>query len=59
MIRFGGIDNVTAEDDGQLRVAMHFDAPEVARAVLFGFTDQMDILEPETLRSPAKHDQAQ
>jgi len=45
MIRFGGIDEVDGE-----RVTMHFDAKEVARAVLLGSADQIDVLEPAELR---------
>lgn len=45
MIRFGGIDDVDGE-----RVMMHFDAKEVARAVLLGVADQIDVLEPPELR---------
>ena len=45
MIRFGGIDEVSAD-----RVRMHFDAEEVAKAVLLGVGDQIEVLEPDSLR---------
>jgi predicted DNA-binding transcriptional regulator YafY len=45
MIRFGGIDEVS--DD---RVRLHFDSEEVAKAVLLGVGDQIEILEPPSLR---------
>jgi len=45
MIRFGGIDEVIGD-----RVSMHFDAEEVARAVLLGVGDQIEVLEPQSLR---------
>jgi predicted DNA-binding transcriptional regulator YafY len=44
-IRFGGIDEVSGD-----RVRMHFDAEEVARVVLLGVGDQIEILEPPSLR---------
>ena len=45
MIRFGAIDEVS--DDC---VRLHFDAEEVAKAVLLGVGDQIEVVEPETLR---------
>ena len=45
MIRFGGIDEVSAD-----RVRMHFDAEEVAKTVLLGVGDQIEVLEPDSLR---------
>jgi predicted DNA-binding transcriptional regulator YafY len=45
MIRFGGIDAISGD-----RVHLHFDAEEVARAVLLGMGDQIEILEPQSLR---------
>ncbi len=49
LIRFGGIDNVS-EDGDAVRVAMHFDAEEVASAVLLGVGDQIEVIEPVALR---------
>jgi predicted DNA-binding transcriptional regulator YafY len=49
MIRFGGIDNVT-EEAGLARISMHFDTEEVARAVLLGFGDRVEVLAPPSLR---------
>jgi len=45
MIRFGAIDDIS--DD---RVRLHFDSEEVARAVLLGMADQVEVLEPTALR---------
>jgi predicted DNA-binding transcriptional regulator YafY len=45
MIRFGGIDEVSKD-----RVGLHFDSEEVAKAVLLGVGDQIEILEPQSLR---------
>jgi len=45
LMRFGAIDEVDGE-----RVRMHFDAEEVARAVLLGVGDQIEIVEPQSLR---------
>ncbi|HEY8181072.1 MAG TPA: WYL domain-containing protein, partial [Thermoanaerobaculia bacterium] len=45
MMRYGGIDEV----DGD-RVRLHFDAEEVAKTVLLGVGDQIEILEPQSLR---------
>jgi len=45
MIRFGAIDEVSGE-----KVRMHFDSEEVARSVLLGMGDQIEVLEPATLR---------
>ena len=45
MIRFGAIDAV----DGD-RVMLHFDAEEVARTVLLGVGDQVEVIEPQSLR---------
>jgi predicted DNA-binding transcriptional regulator YafY len=45
MIRYGGIDAV----EGDI-VHLHFDAPEVARTVLLGLADQVEILAPDSLR---------
>ena len=45
MIRFGGIDAI----DGD-RVRLHFDAEEVARTVLLGMADQVEVIEPQSLR---------
>ena len=45
MMRYGAIDEVAGDV-----VHMHFDAPEVARTVLLGVGDQVEILEPESLR---------
>lgn len=50
MIRFGGIDSVEPDGDGLVRLSMHFDAEEVARVVLLGVGDQVEILEPHSLR---------
>ncbi|HUP47461.1 MAG TPA: WYL domain-containing protein [Thermoanaerobaculia bacterium] len=50
MIRFGAIDRVSEEAGGQVRVDMHFDAVEVARAVLLGQGEAVEILEPSSLR---------
>ncbi|HYS56083.1 MAG TPA: WYL domain-containing protein [Thermoanaerobaculia bacterium] len=45
MIRFGAIDEVAGD------VAhLHFDAEEVARAVLLGVGDQVEVIEPQSLR---------
>jgi predicted DNA-binding transcriptional regulator YafY len=45
MMRYGGIDEVVGD-----RVRMHFDAEEVAKTVLLGVGDQIEILEPRSLR---------
>ncbi len=45
MMRYGGIDAI----DGDV-VRLHFDAAEVAKTVLLGLGDQVEILEPESLR---------
>jgi len=45
MIRFGAIDEVSADC-----VRMHFDAEEVAKTVLLGLGDQIEVLEPASLR---------
>jgi predicted DNA-binding transcriptional regulator YafY len=45
MMRYGAIDEVAGDV-----VHMHFDAQEVARSVLLGVGDQVEILEPESLR---------
>jgi predicted DNA-binding transcriptional regulator YafY len=45
MIRFGGIDAVSGD-----RVNLHFDTEDVAKAVLLGVGDQIEILEPQSLR---------
>ena len=45
MMRYGGIDEI----DGD-RVRLHFDAEEVAKTVLLGVGDQIEILEPQSLR---------
>jgi predicted DNA-binding transcriptional regulator YafY len=45
LIRYGGIDEVSAD-----RVRLHFDAEEVARAMLLGMGHQIEVLEPESLR---------
>src|SRR5260370_12435531 len=45
MIRFGGIDEVSGDC-----VRMHFDAEEVAMTVLLGVGDQIEIVEPQSLR---------
>ena len=45
MMRYGGIDEVVGD-----RVRMHFDAEEVAKTVLLGVGDQIEILEPQSLR---------
>ena len=45
MIRFGAIDEVIGD-----RVSMHFDAEEVATTVLLGMGDQIEVLEPQSLR---------
>ncbi len=50
LMRFGGVDQITDEGDGRVRMALHFDAEEVARAVLLGFGDQIEILAPAALR---------
>ncbi len=50
LMRFGGIDKIDEEDDGRVRISMHFDAEEVARAVLLGFGEQIEILAPVALR---------
>jgi predicted DNA-binding transcriptional regulator YafY len=50
LIRFGGIDDVVQERDGSVRLSMHFDTEEVARAVLLGFSDHVEVLEPAALR---------
>lgn len=51
LTRFGGVDKVEEEKDGLVRVAMHFDAEEVARAVIAGFGDQVEVIEPAALRA--------
>jgi predicted DNA-binding transcriptional regulator YafY len=51
MTRFGGVDRV--EDDeraGWKRVAMHFDAEDVARVTLLGHGTAVEVIEPESLR---------
>ena len=45
MIRFGGIDAV----DGD-RVQLHFDTEDVARTVLLGVAEQVEVIEPQSLR---------
>jgi len=45
MIRFGAIDEVSADC-----VRLHFDAEEVAKMVLLGMGDQIEVLEPAGLR---------
>lgn len=45
MIRFGAIDEVSGDC-----VRLHFDAEEVAKAVLLGMADQVEVLEPAGLR---------
>ena len=45
MIRFGAIDEVSADC-----VRLHFDAEEVAKAILLGMGDQVEVLEPAGLR---------
>lgn len=45
MLRYGGIDAI----DGEI-VRLHFDAAEVAKSVLLGLGDQVEILEPLSLR---------
>ncbi|MDQ6801722.1 MAG: WYL domain-containing protein [Acidobacteriota bacterium] len=45
MMRYGGIDDVTGD-----RVRLHFDAEEVAKTVLLGIGDQIEIVEPQSLR---------
>jgi predicted DNA-binding transcriptional regulator YafY len=45
MIRFGAIDGI----DGD-RIRMHFDTREVAQAVLLGFGDAIEVMEPGELR---------
>src|SRR5438105_108535 len=45
MIRYGGIDEVEGDC-----VRMHFDSDEVARSVLLGVADQIEVLEPVSLR---------
>jgi predicted DNA-binding transcriptional regulator YafY len=45
MIRYGGIDAI----DGDV-VRLHFDAPEVAKAMLLGLGDQVEVIEPADLR---------
>jgi len=45
MIRFGAIDEVAGD-----RVCLHFDAEEVGRTVLLGVGDQVEIIEPPSLR---------
>ncbi len=45
MIRFGGIDEVTGDI-----AHLHFDAEEVARTVLLGVGDQVEVIEPQSLR---------
>ena len=44
-VRFGGIDAVSGD-----RVRLHFDTEDVAKAVLLGVGDQIEILEPQSLR---------
>jgi predicted DNA-binding transcriptional regulator YafY len=52
MIRYGGIDSITDDDrPGWRRVAMHFDAAEVARFTMRGMGSAVEVLEPEGLLS--------
>lgn len=45
MIRYGAIDAI----EGDV-VRLHFDAPEVAKTILLGMGDQVEVLEPAALR---------
>ena len=45
MMRYGAIDEVEGD-----RVRLHFDAEEVAKTVLLGMGDQVEVLEPAGLR---------
>ena len=45
MIRYGAIDSIAGDI-----VHLHFDAPEVARVLLLGMADQVEVLDPPELR---------
>jgi predicted DNA-binding transcriptional regulator YafY len=52
MIRYGGIDSITDDErPGWRRVAMHFDAVEVARFTMRGMGGTAEVIEPEGLLS--------
>jgi predicted DNA-binding transcriptional regulator YafY len=55
LVRFGAIDEVTPDErDGSNRIAMHFDAPEVARAFVLGLGDAAEVIEPPELRASVR-----
>jgi predicted DNA-binding transcriptional regulator YafY len=51
MTQFGGVDEIADDErSGWKRLAMHFDAEEVARVTLLGLGTAVEVIEPEGLR---------